>query len=142
MPPIIIGIGILLAVGPAVSAGIITSVFLINTLIGVGLSLVLNGVTQLFHKSPTAASVAHDLGSSQVTVRQPLAPRQVTYGRDRRGGVFTYLVATGFNNKFLNMVITLDGQGMHLRPVAIRYSWPAELDLMADRASLRFAAAR
>ena len=30
-------------------------------------------------------------------------------------------------------MITLDGQGMHLRPVAIRYSWPAELDLMADR---------
>ena len=34
-------------------------------------------------------------------------------------------------------MITLDGQGMHLRPVAIRYSWPAELDLMADRAGLR-----
>ena len=26
---------------------------------------------------------------------------------------------------------------MQLRPVAIRYSWPAELDLMADRAGLR-----
>ena len=36
-------------------------------------------------------------------------------------------------------VITLDGQGMHLRPVAIRYSWPAELDLMAGRAGLRLA---
>jgi hypothetical protein len=34
-------------------------------------------------------------------------------------------------------MITLDGRGMHLRPVAIRYSWPAELDLMADRAALR-----
>ena len=34
-------------------------------------------------------------------------------------------------------MIMLDGQGMHLRPVAIRYSWPAELDLMADRAGLR-----
>ena len=28
---------------------------------------------------------------------------------------------------------------MHLRPVAIRYSWPAELDLMTDRAGLRLA---
>ena len=36
-------------------------------------------------------------------------------------------------------MITLDGQGMHLRPVAIRYSFPAELDLMADRAGLRLA---
>jgi SAM-dependent methyltransferase len=37
-------------------------------------------------------------------------------------------------------VITLDGEGMRLRPVAIRYSWPAELDLMADRAGLRLTA--
>ena len=36
-------------------------------------------------------------------------------------------------------MITLDGQGMHLRPVAIRYSWPAELDLMAGQAGLRLA---
>jgi hypothetical protein len=36
-------------------------------------------------------------------------------------------------------MITLDGQGMHLRPVAIRYSYPAELDLMADSAGLRLA---
>ena len=34
-------------------------------------------------------------------------------------------------------MITLDGQGMRLRPVAIRYSWPAELDLMASLAGLR-----
>ena len=31
-------------------------------------------------------------------------------------------------------MITFGGQAMHLRPVAIRYCWPAELDLMADRA--------
>ena len=36
-------------------------------------------------------------------------------------------------------MITLDGQGMHLRPVAIRYSHPAELDLMAGSAGLRLA---
>jgi hypothetical protein len=38
-----------------------------------------------------------------------------------------------------SQMIMLDGQGMHLRPVAIRYGWPAELDLMADRAGLRLA---
>jgi hypothetical protein len=36
-------------------------------------------------------------------------------------------------------MITLDGQGMHLRPVAIRYIYPAELDLMAEAAGLRLA---
>ena len=36
-------------------------------------------------------------------------------------------------------VITLDAQGVQLRPVVIRYSWPAELDLMAGQAGLRLA---
>lgn len=36
-------------------------------------------------------------------------------------------------------VVTLDGDGTHLRPVAIRYSWPGELDLMASQAGLRLA---
>ncbi len=39
--------------------------------------------------------------------------------------------------RVITQVITLDGQGMHLRPVAIRYSWPTGLDLMADQAGLR-----
>jgi SAM-dependent methyltransferase len=36
-------------------------------------------------------------------------------------------------------VITLDAQGVQLRPVAVRYSWPSELDLMARQAGLRLA---
>jgi SAM-dependent methyltransferase len=34
-------------------------------------------------------------------------------------------------------VVTLDGPGMHVRPVVIRYAWPSELDLMAELAGLR-----
>jgi SAM-dependent methyltransferase len=33
-------------------------------------------------------------------------------------------------------IVTLDADGTHLRPVAIRYSWPSELDLMAGQAGL------
>jgi len=33
--------------------------------------------------------------------------------------------------------VTLDGDGMRMRPVAIRYAWPSELDLMAAQARLR-----
>lgn len=43
------------------------------------------------------------------------------------------------SQRVTTQVITLDGQGTHLRPAAIRYSWPAELDLMAGRAGLRLA---
>jgi SAM-dependent methyltransferase len=34
-------------------------------------------------------------------------------------------------------IVTLDGHGMRMRPVAIRYSWPSELDLMASQAGLQ-----
>jgi SAM-dependent methyltransferase len=36
-------------------------------------------------------------------------------------------------------VIMLGAQGVQLRPVVIRYSWPSELDLMAAQAGLRLA---
>jgi SAM-dependent methyltransferase len=38
-----------------------------------------------------------------------------------------------------SQIITMDGQGVHLGPVALRYSWPGELDLMASPAGLRLA---
>lgn len=34
-------------------------------------------------------------------------------------------------------IVTLDGQGMRMQPLAIRYSWPSELDLMAVQAGLQ-----
>jgi hypothetical protein len=112
MPPIIIGAIALAFGGTLLAAPTFLAFISLETVFGImafGGMMVLNGVVQLFHKSPSAPSVAHDLGSSQVSVRQPLAPWQVVYGRERRGGVFTYLVASGLNNKFLNVVITLAG---------------------------------
>jgi SAM-dependent methyltransferase len=35
--------------------------------------------------------------------------------------------------------VTLDADGIRMRPLAIRYSWPSELDLMAAQASLQLA---
>ena len=34
-------------------------------------------------------------------------------------------------------IVTLDGHGMQLRPLALRYAWPSELDLMAAHAGLQ-----
>jgi SAM-dependent methyltransferase len=39
--------------------------------------------------------------------------------------------------RITTQIVTLDGQGTHLRPVALRYSWPSELDLMAQQAGLQ-----
>jgi hypothetical protein len=107
MPKVLIGIGeAVLGIG----AAIVGAVFGQPWLVGLGVTLALNGVTTLLTKPPAAASVVNDLGSSSVSVRQPLAPRQVTYGRDRRGGVFTYIINSGgVFNTFLNVVITMAG---------------------------------
>jgi hypothetical protein len=39
--------------------------------------------------------------------------------------------------RITTQIVTLGHKGMHLRPVALRYSWPSELDLMAEQAGLR-----
>jgi hypothetical protein len=47
--------------------------------------------------------------SQQITTRQALAPWLVVYGRQRTGGIITYIGVTGTNGEFLNLVITLAG---------------------------------
>lgn len=49
-------------------------------------------------------------------------------------GLGCYDTAT---QRITTQVVTLDQQGIQLRPVALRYCWPAELDLMAGQAGLR-----
>jgi SAM-dependent methyltransferase len=39
--------------------------------------------------------------------------------------------------RVMTQKVTFDGQGVHLHPVALRYCWPSELDLMAAQAGLR-----
>jgi SAM-dependent methyltransferase len=40
------------------------------------------------------------------------------------------------SQRITTQIVTLDNQGMRLHPVALRYSWPGELDMMAQLAGL------
>jgi SAM-dependent methyltransferase len=40
---------------------------------------------------------------------------------------------------FIRQTITFDGDGVHLKPFAMRYAWPHQIDAMAERAGLRLA---
>ena len=42
-----------------------------------------------------------------VTIREPVVPRDLVYGRARKGGVIVFLHASGSDNKFLDLVIVL-----------------------------------
>ena len=41
------------------------------------------------------------------------------------------------NQRFVRQTITFDSEGVHLKPFAMRYCWPEQLDEMAERAGLR-----
>src|SRR5215471_16719832 len=91
-------------------------------------------------------NVARALGPGGVFVIECFIPDLSRFDRNQR--VQTRVVAEDsavlelsrhdpVHQRVTTQIITFDGQGTHLRPVAMRYSWPSELDLMAQRAGLR-----
>lgn len=107
MPPVVIG-AVALG-GAAVAAGGLTAAFAAGGLIGFaanfGASMLLSGAAQSLMPSPTVGSMA--LQSRSVTVREPVMPRDMVYGRVRKGGVLVFLHSTGDADKDLHLVIVL-----------------------------------
>lgn len=101
MPPVIA-----LIVTAAVA---IASVVSVETLITIGVSLVLSGLSSALTSKPGARTAMGDAQYRQITARQAAAPWRIIYGQHRIGGVFTFLHAAGVNNEFLYSVITLAG---------------------------------
>ena len=92
------------------------------------------------------ASVARVLEPGGMFVIECFVPDLARFDRDQRvqarsvtedAAIIEVSRHDRVQQRVTTQMITLDGQGMHLRPVAIRYSWPAGLDLMAGRAGLR-----
>jgi hypothetical protein len=69
-------------------------------------TLVLGAVSQALAKKPSAPTLTQR--DQTVTVRQPVAPHQIIYGRTRVGGTTVFLESTQ-SNKFLHIVVTLAG---------------------------------
>ena len=90
-------------------------------------------------------NVARVLGPGGVFVIECFVPDLSRFDRNQR--VQTHVVTEDsavlelsrhdpVHQLITTQIITFDG-GTHLRPVAMRYSWPSELDLMAQQAGLR-----
>lgn len=86
----------------------------ISAAIGLGISFAISAAARSLEKKPRSESPA-DTGRS-VTIREPIAPRRVTYGCVRAGGVITFVGqstwAGGPPNGFLHLVVTLSGHEM------------------------------
>jgi hypothetical protein len=107
MPPLVIG-AVALG-GAAIAAGGLTAAFAAGGLIGFaanfGASMLLSGASQAL--MPTSASAQSGLQARRVTVREPVMPREIVYGRARKGGVITFLHSNGDQNSYLHLVIVL-----------------------------------
>jgi SAM-dependent methyltransferase len=91
-------------------------------------------------------NVARVLGPGGVFVIECFVPDLARFDRGQRvqaravsedSAVLELSRHDAAQQRVFTQMVTFDGQGTHLRPVALRYSWPSELDLMAQQASLR-----
>ncbi len=69
-------------------------------------NLVLGAVAQSLQKRPSTPALTQR--DQTVSLRQPVAPHQVIYGRTRAGGTIVFLESTN-NNQFLHCIIALAG---------------------------------
>jgi hypothetical protein len=76
---------------------------------GIGAALVRLGGTLLLSYASQALMPKPKvtLQARTVTVREPVVPRDMVYGRARKGGVITFLHASGSKDQFLHLVIVL-----------------------------------
>ncbi|MEI4263405.1 phage tail protein [Roseovarius sp. D0-M9] len=71
-------------------------------LIRIGGTLLLSYASQALMPKPKAT-----LQPRTVTIREPVVPRDLVYGRTRKGGVIVFLHSSGAGNTFLDLVIVL-----------------------------------
>lgn len=71
-------------------------------LVRLGGTLLLSYAAQALMPKPKVA-----LQARSVTVREPVVPRDMVYGRARKGGVITFLHASGAKDQYLHLVIVL-----------------------------------
>lgn len=118
MPASIIG----MVVGELVAAAVVETVMLplvastvISGVVGFATSTVLRGAFSGSEGGGTqdsaAAAVADPIVTSKdrlISVRQPVAPWDVVYGRVRKGGVITYMESSS-DHVYLHLIVTLAG---------------------------------
>lgn len=69
------------------------------------LSVALAGISHLLSPKASASAVRHSI---TVTARDPMAPREIVYGKVRKGGTYAYIAKSG-TNQDLHLVIMLAG---------------------------------
>lgn len=112
MPPVVIG-AVALG-GAAIAAGGFAAAFAAGGLIGFaatfGTSVLLSAASQALMPKPKVTPTLGptlQLKPQTVSVREPVMPRDLVYGRTRKGGTIVFLHESGPSDQYLHMVIVL-----------------------------------
>ena len=111
--------------------------------------LVFNALFSLLNQDRQAEcfrTVARVLQPGGLFVIECFVPDPSRFDRDQRvhlvsvtedSAVVNLSRHDALEQRVMSQIITFDAGGMRMHPVALRYSWPSELDLMAGQAGLR-----
>ncbi|TCO68504.1 phage tail protein [Rhodovulum euryhalinum] len=98
MPPVVAAVSAVAgAIGSALAAGGIA-----GALVRLGGTLLLSAAARALMPKPKTG-----LGARTLTMREPVMPRDMVYGRARKGGVIVFLHVTGARRQYLHLVIVL-----------------------------------
>lgn len=96
--------------------------FVGSTLVKLGASVLLSAASRAFMPKPSGPQVQIgpqvQMQDRKVSVRSPAAPRDLVYGKMRKGGVIVYInssqgPASDFGQNILDLVIVLSGHRVH-----------------------------
>lgn len=105
MPPVVAGVALAagaFVAGGATLAGLAAASLLTQSIFQIGVGLALSGIAQEFMPKPSLGSRARTS-----TIREPVSPRSLIYGRVRTGGVLVFIHTNGKKDKYLHMVIAI-----------------------------------
>lgn len=102
-------VGAALLIGAVVATGGLALAFtaggLATAAATFGASLLLGAAAEAMMPKPQLGQF--ELNGRMVSVREPVMPRQLVYGRARKGGVIAFLHSTGSSNETIHLVIVL-----------------------------------
>lgn len=136
MPGAIVGALVADAVGTAIGGevlfGTLTTGKLIGTAVGfVASSIVSSAVAEQADNPQASADPVVQSQGRLVTVRQPVAPWQVVYGKARVGGVMTFAHVSS-DQQYLHLIITLAGHESHAVDAVYFDDWALAYDGNGD----------
>jgi hypothetical protein len=93
------------AIAGALGVTSVVGTFLVSAAVYVGVSLVTSWAVAALTPKPDMSGTRGTL----VNTREAAAPQEYVYGTVRKGGVITYMEATGGENEYLHIILTLAG---------------------------------